>query len=122
MEATRPPTAAEIEAEIRRLEERRARAVPPEEQRYRALVQESLSLEIARLERQKAHSEILEDQRRGALMRKYLRGRSGKAIRAVLRRVVGVRDAHLFGLADDIEIESPEGFERHRDDGRPVLG
>ena len=106
METERPPTSAEIEAEIRRLEARRARAVPPEAQRYHALVRESLNLEIARLERQKAHSEILEDQRRGALMRKYLRGRSGKAIREVLRRVVGVRDAHLFGLADDAVIES----------------
>ena len=106
MESERPPTTAEIEAEIRRLEERRARAVPPEEQRYRALVRESLNLEIARLERQKAHSEVLEDQRRGALMRKYLRGRNAKAIRAVLQRVVGVRDAHLFGLADEGAIES----------------
>ena len=106
MESERPPTSAEIEAEIRRLEERRARAVPPEAQRYHALVRESLNLEIARLERQKAHSEVLEDQRRGALMRKYLRGRSGKAIRAVLRRVVGVRDAHLFGLAEKGAIES----------------
>jgi len=107
MEATtRPLTSAEIDAEIRRLEERRARAVPPGEQRYRALVEESLSLEIARLERQKAHSEILEDQRRGALMRKYLRGRSGKAIRAVLQRVVGVRDAHLFGLGEGAAMDS----------------
>jgi hypothetical protein len=106
MEPNRPPTAAEIEAEIRRLEEQRARAVAPEEQRYRALVRESLSLEIARLERQKAHSEVLEDQRRGALMRKYLRGRSGKAIRAVLQRVVGVRDAHLFGLAEGLGADS----------------
>jgi hypothetical protein len=106
MEATRPPTSDEIDAEIRRLEERRARTVPPEEQRYRALVQESLNLEIARLERQKAHSEVLEDQRRGALMRKYLSGRSGKAIRAVLQRVVGVRDAHLFGLNGGDPMES----------------
>ena len=107
MEAHRPLTTAEIEVEIRRLEEQRARAVPPEEQRYRALVRESLSLEIARLERQKAHFEILEDQRRGALMRKYLRGRNGKALRDVLQRVVGVRDAHLFGLADGGASGSP---------------
>ena len=106
MEATRPLTSAEIDAEIRRLEEQRARAVPPDEQRYRVLVQESLTLEIARLERQKVHSEVLEDQRRGALMRKYLLGRSGKAIRAVLQRVVGVRDAHLFGLAKGVPLES----------------
>jgi hypothetical protein len=98
MEATQPQTSAQIEAEIRRLKQQTMRVMSPEQQRYRALLCESVQLEIARLERQRAHALRLEDQRRGALLRKYLQGRHGRAIRALLRRVVGVRDRFLFEL------------------------
>jgi len=98
MESTQPQTSAQIEAEIRRLKQQTMRPMSPEQQRYRALLRESVQLEIARLERQRAHALRLEDQRRGALLRKYLQGRHGRAIRAMLRRVVGVRDRFLFDL------------------------
>ena len=61
-------TSAEIDAEIRRLEEERARAIQ------------------------------VEDQRRGELLRGYLSGAQGGAIRAALERVVSPREAYLFGL------------------------
>ena len=96
MEADQPPTAVEIEGAIRRLRQQRARAASPNEQRYRALLRDSLDLEIARLERQRARALMSEDQQRGALMRKYLTGKHARAIRSALRRVVGARDAHLF--------------------------
>ncbi|MFL5620641.1 MAG: hypothetical protein ACJ79A_19860 [Gemmatimonadaceae bacterium] len=98
MESTQPLTSAQIEAEIRRLKQRTAGPMSPEQQRYRALLRESLMLEIARLERQQAHILRLEDQRRGALLRKLLKGPNGKAIRALFRRIVGVRDRYLFDL------------------------
>jgi hypothetical protein len=98
MESTQPQTSAQIEAEIRRLKQQSMRSVSPEQQRYRALLYESVQLEIARLERHRAQALRLEDQRRGALLRKYLKGRHGRTIRALLRRVVGVRDRFLFDL------------------------
>ncbi len=98
MESTQPQTSAQIEAEIRRLKQQTMRAVSPQQQRYRALLCESVQLEIARLERQRAHALRLEDQHRGALLRKYLKSRHGPAIRAMLRRIVGVRDRFLFDL------------------------
>ena len=64
----RPPSSAEIEAEIRRLTEERARAL------------------------------ATEDQRRGELLRGYLAGPHGAELRAVLAPLVGRRDAPLFGL------------------------
>lgn len=64
----RSQTAAEIEAEIRRLENARVQAI------------------------------AAEDQRRGELLRGYLDGPQGDAIRAALGRVVGRRDGYLFGL------------------------
>ena len=64
----KPQTSAEIEAEIRRLQEEKQRAV------------------------------VVEDQRRGELLREYLDGRNGDAIRTAVGRVVGARDAYLFGL------------------------
>lgn len=64
----KPQTSAEIAAEIRRLEEERERAI------------------------------AAEDQRRGELLRGYLDGKNSDAIRATLGRVVGPRDAYLFGI------------------------
>ncbi len=64
----RPQTAAEIEAEIRRLEDARTHAI------------------------------AAEDQRRGELLRGYLAGGHGDALRAVLARAVGPRESYLFGL------------------------
>lgn len=64
----KPQTSAEIAAEIRRLEEEKQRAI------------------------------AVEDQRRGELLRGYLGGKNGDAIRATLGRVVGPRDAYLFGV------------------------
>ncbi len=64
----RPHTAADIDAAIRQLEEERQRAI------------------------------LVEDQRRGELLRGYLVGKHGDAIRTALGRVVGPRDAYLFGL------------------------
>ena len=64
----RPQTSAEIAAEIRRLEEEKQRAI------------------------------AAEDQRRGELLRGYLDGKNGDAIRAALGRVIGPRDAYLFGI------------------------
>jgi hypothetical protein len=98
MESTQPQSSAQIEAEIRRLKQQKMRAVSPEQQRYRALLCESMQLEIARLERHRAHALRLEDQRRGALLRAYLKGPYGRALRALLRRVVGARDRSLFDL------------------------
>jgi len=98
MESTQPQSSAQLEAEIRRLKQQTMRAVSPEQQRYRALLCESMQLEIARLERDRAQALRLEDQRRGALLRKYLKGPHGRAIRALLRRVVGARDRVLFDL------------------------
>jgi len=98
MESTQPQTSAQIEAEIRRLKQQTTRPMSPEQQRYRALLCESMQLEIARLERHRANTLRLEDQRRGALLRMYLKGQHGRAIRALLRRVVGVRDRFLFDL------------------------
>ena len=65
----KPQTSAEIEAEIRRLEEEKQRAV------------------------------VVEDQRRGELLRGFLHGKDGDAIRAALRRAVSARDAYLFDVA-----------------------
>ena len=97
-DALEPQTSAQIEAEIRRLKRQTVRAVSPEQQRYRALLCESLLLEIARLERQRVQALRLEDQRRGALLRRYLDGRHAKAMRALLRRCVDARDRYLFDL------------------------
>lgn len=65
-----PHTAAEVDAEIRRLTEQRERLVAQE------------------------------DQRRGVLLRAYLKGAEGDALRALLARAAEPRDAYLFGLAD----------------------
>jgi hypothetical protein len=64
----RPPSSAEIEAEIQRLTEERARALASE------------------------------DQRRGELLRGYLAGPRGAELRAALAPLVGRRDVLLFGL------------------------
>jgi hypothetical protein len=64
----RPPSSAEIEDEIRRLTDARARALAGE------------------------------DQRRGELLRQYLGGAHGDELRAALALLVGRRDAALFGV------------------------
>ena len=64
----RTQSSAEIETEIRRLQEERERAI------------------------------AAEDQRRGALIREYLSGGNGFEIRAALERAVSSRDAYLFNL------------------------
>lgn len=63
-----PQSSVEIDAEIRRLQEARERAIEAE------------------------------DQRRGALIREYLAGKNGDGIRSALGRVVSSRDAYLFSL------------------------
>jgi hypothetical protein len=96
MEGQEPLTVGQLDAAIRRLKQQRARAASSSEQRYRALLRESLDLEIASLERQRARVLLSEDQQRGALMRKYLAGPHARAIRGALRHVVAAREAHLF--------------------------
>ncbi len=64
------PTSADIDEQIRRLQAERERAI------------------------------AAEDQQRGALVRDYLAGRNGDTLRTALERVVGPRDAYLFGLAE----------------------
>lgn len=67
----RPPSSADIDAEIQRLTEQRARAV------------------------------AAEDQRRGELIRGYLDGPNGSELVAVLRRLTNARDAGLFRLESE---------------------
>jgi hypothetical protein len=73
----RPPSSAEIEDEIRRLTDARARAL------------------------------AAEDQRRGELLRQYLGGAHGDALRVALAPLVGHRDAALFGIDDGADTPSP---------------
>ena len=67
----RPPSSADIDAEIQRLTEQRARAV------------------------------AAEDQRRGELIRGYLAGPNGAELVAVLGRLTNARDAALFRLESE---------------------
>ena len=67
----RPPSSADIDAEIQRLTEQRARAV------------------------------AAEDQRRGELVRGYLAGPNGAELVAVLGRLANARDAVLFRLESE---------------------
>jgi hypothetical protein len=69
-----------------------------------------IDAEIRRLESEKARAVAAEDQRRGALVREYLAGANGGALRAALAGVVSSRDAFLFGIdrtATDGESPSP---------------
>jgi hypothetical protein len=74
----KPQSSAEIEAQIRRLQEERERVI------------------------------ATEDQRRGALIRECLSGRNGDELRTALQRAVSARDAHLFdlhGAVDGVSVE-----------------
>ena len=57
-----------------------------------------IEAEIRRLESEKARAIAAEDQRRGALIREYLAGANGGALRTALAGVVSSRDALLFGI------------------------
>ena len=57
-----------------------------------------IEAEIRRLESEKARAVAAEDQRRGALIREYLAGANGGALRTALAGVVSSRDAFLFGI------------------------
>jgi hypothetical protein len=57
-----------------------------------------IDAEIRRLESEKARAVAAEDQRRGALIREYLAGANGSALRTALAGVVSSRDAFLFGI------------------------
>jgi hypothetical protein len=69
-----------------------------------------IDAEIRRLESEKARAVAAEDQRRGALIREYLAGANGGALRAALAGVVSSRDAFLFGIDRTVaDGESPSG-------------
>ena len=57
-----------------------------------------IEAEIRRLESEKQRAIAAEDQRRGALIREYLAGPNGGALRTALADVVSSRDAFLFGI------------------------
>ena len=57
-----------------------------------------IDAEIRRLESEKARAIAAEDQRRGALIREYLAGPNSRALRTALAGVVSSRDAFLFGI------------------------
>ena len=57
-----------------------------------------IEAEIRRLESEKARAVAAEDQRRGALIREYLAGPNSGALRTALAGVVSSRDAFLFGV------------------------
>lgn len=79
----RAQSSAEIDAEIRRLQEERERAIASE------------------------------DQRRGALIREYLSGRNSAEIRSALERAVSSRDAYLFNLEADTDRVATEQLAAH---------
>lgn len=57
-----------------------------------------LEAQIRRLEEERARLLTEEDRRRGELLRGYLAGTHGEAIRSALAAAIGARDAQLFGL------------------------
>jgi hypothetical protein len=57
-----------------------------------------IDAEIRRLQDEKQRAIVAEYQRRGELVRAYLAGRDGERIRDALREVVSHRDARRFGL------------------------
>lgn len=59
-----------------------------------------IDAQIRRLQQERERAIVAEDQRRGALIRDYLNGGNGDVIRAALGRVVSSRDAYLFGLGE----------------------
>ena len=67
-----------------------------------------IEAEIRRLESEKARAVAAEDQRRGALIREYLAGPNSGALRTALAGVVSSRDAFLFGVDRTVtHAESP---------------
>ena len=60
-----------------------------------------LGAEILRLEQEKRRLIQIEDQRRGALIRETLASLNGDQLRAILRPLIGPRDAFLFDLDSD---------------------
>ena len=66
-----------------------------------------LDVEIARLEQERKRLIHSEDQRRGAIIRELLAGENGGALRALLSREVGARDAFLFGLENSAVAARP---------------
>lgn len=57
-----------------------------------------IDAEIRRLEEEKRRLIVAEDQRRGAFIREALSGKSGDQLRELLRPLVASREAFLFGL------------------------
>lgn len=80
----RPPSSADIDAEIQRLTEQRARAV------------------------------AAEDQRRGELVRGYLAGPNGAELVAVLGRLTNARDAALFRLESEGRADTTAPRRQHK--------
>ncbi len=70
----------------------------PKRAQKRALSSAEIEAEIRRLQEEREHAIEAEDQRRGALIREYLAGKNGDGIRSALERVVSSRDAYLFRL------------------------
>lgn len=57
-----------------------------------------IDAEIRRLEEEKQRLVVAEDQRRGAFIREALSGKSGDQLRDFLRPLITAREAFLFGL------------------------
>ena len=76
-----------------------------------------IDAEIRRLEAEKARAIAAEDQRRGALIREYLAGPNGGALRTALAGVVSSRDAFLFGIDRTITDGEPPRIESSPTDG-----
>src|SRR5688572_9082456 len=70
-----------------------------------------IEAEIRRLESEKARAIAAEDQRRGALIREYLAGTNGGALRTALAGVVSSRDAFLFGIGRTVTDGEPPSIE-----------
>jgi hypothetical protein len=76
-----------------------------------------IEAEIRRLESEKARAIAAEDQRRGALIREYLAGANGGALRTALAGVVSSRDAFLFGIDRTVTDREPSSIESSPTDG-----
>ena len=76
-----------------------------------------IEAEIRRLESEKQRAIAAEDQRRGALIREYLAGPNGGALRTALAGVVSPRDAFLFGIDRTVAHGASPGSEPSPTDG-----
>ena len=76
-----------------------------------------IEAEIRRLESEKARAIAAEDQRRGALIREYLAGPNSGALREALAGVVSSRDAFLFGVNRTVAEGASSGIEPSPTDG-----